>query len=167
MKVAILSFFLSIWLVLIAITQIPSKLSSYIHDIDYFSLIPSWTFFAPEPGVTDYHLLTRIKLKSGDITPLVVESITNNKIITNAIWNPKKRKHKVLTDVVQTFARLSFEFPKNLSLTTPYLLILNYISQIYKIQYKGEQIQFVIAETKGFQLKKEPKIIFMSEFHEL
>ena len=79
---------------LVGIAQIPSKLSSFIHEIDYFSLIPSWTFFAPEPGVTDYHLLTRIKLKSGDFTPLVVESTANKKTINNAIWNPKKRKQK-------------------------------------------------------------------------
>ena len=79
----------------------------------------------------------------------------------------KKENKKVLTDVVQTFARLSFESSKDLYLTTPYLLILNYISQIYQIKNRGEKIQFLIVETRGFQLKKEPKIIFLSELHEL
>ena len=168
MDIAILSSFFLIWLVIIAITQIPSKLSSYINDIDYFSLIPSWTFFAPEPGVTHYHLLTRIKLKPGDFTPLAVELITENRTTTHAIWNPEKRKHKILIDIVQVLARLIIiEDNQDLFLTTPYLLVLNYISQIHKIQYRGKHIQFVIVETKGFQPAEEPNIIFLSDFHEL
>ena len=71
-----------------------------IHTLDVLGAVPSWNFFAPNPGTTDYHLLYRDRLDSGEISDWREAPIDKESTLLKAIWNPGKRKSKVLADVI-------------------------------------------------------------------
>lgn len=75
-------------------------IANWFLESDVFSIIPSWNFFAPNPGTTDYHLLYRDKLESGELSVWREIPIDKEPSLLRAVWNPRKRKSKVLSDVV-------------------------------------------------------------------
>jgi len=77
-------------------------LSHWFQQRDWLSVIPAWNFFAPNPGTTDYHLLYRDKLESDDLSVWREIPIEKEPSLLKAIWNPHKRKSKVLSDVVSS-----------------------------------------------------------------
>jgi hypothetical protein len=103
-------------------------------------LIPSWNFFAPNPGVHDYYLLFRDYLMDGEAGPWRnVDSFSNPRRWTTCVWNPDKLEKKALFDVVMALVQElpeelrgssepmppgSFEY---LKLSIPYIALTHYI----------------------------------------
>src|SRR5688500_2497266 len=98
-------FFFSIWFVLSIINQIDHKLVQGIKQNDIFHVLPRWTFFAPNPGFSDYHLLFRHKLATGEISHFKEISLTAQKNLLSAVWHPGKRTKKALSDLVRDLSR--------------------------------------------------------------
>jgi hypothetical protein len=57
-----------LWFGVSAFCQIPSQLSKRIQKLDFLSLRPSWSFFAPTPSTIDLHLLVRNRLANGRVS---------------------------------------------------------------------------------------------------
>ena len=100
---------LAAWFLVSALAQVAAaetapdwvkSASGWFQSLDTFSLIPSWNFFAPNPGTTDYHLFYRDKLESDELSVWREIPIEKEPSLLKAIWNPHKRKSKVLSDVV-------------------------------------------------------------------
>ncbi|MEB3310205.1 MAG: hypothetical protein VKJ02_08225 [Snowella sp.] len=160
-----------IWFALTLLTQSTSKVSKSIKQYDFFSLIPSWHFFAPNPSVSDYDILYRTKTKLGQESDFIVAYITPIKTIKNILINPQKRKQKVFFDTTYMLLEISSKKDhKHIVLTIPYLLNLHYVSNIVKnskVKADASQIQFAIAETKNKGLYFTTRIVFLSSWHEL
>lgn len=159
--------FLSAWFIISALAQldIPGVAALKTHDI--FSLIPNWSFFAPRPGTSDYHLLFRDSSPTGPAGKWREISLHDKRTLWGAVWNPQKRKSKTLSDVVRALVRLAQDRSlKDYSLTLPYLAILNYVSSIPR-DMRSQQTQFMILKSDGFFSEEDPQFLFMSNLHRL
>lgn len=134
---------------------------------DCVGLLPLWTFFAPSPGQTDYHLVFHDRRSDGGVTPLSEMPLTEPRKLYSWIWNPEKRSKKVLSDVVQMLIEISADpqcSPTVVLVSTPYALILNAVMQEPR-QAGATGRQFVIAQTRGFFREGAPEVLLKSGFH--
>ena len=155
------------WFLITVLSQLNVKVVARLKVHDTFSLIPNWCFFAPRPGTSDYHLLFRDSDPSGEWSSWQEIPLASRRTLWGAIWNPEKRKTKVLSDVVRGLVRLAQDQNfKYFALTLPYLSILNYVSSIRR-STPCVQTQFMILKSEGFFSHEDPQFLFMSEMHNL
>lgn len=159
--------FFIFWAVLTVAYQFDLTWIRYLSKFDAFSLIPLWTFFAPRPGQTDYHLLYRDRLVDGTTNGWQEIEMTDQRTIFSALWNPEKRSKKVLTDVVQLLVEIAVASDNDSAVivfSTPYVLVLNVVMSATRDE-NVMQRQFVIAETSGYIKSGDPHVILRSDFH--
>lgn len=158
---------LAVWFLVSALSQLNVRLLKPLKDRDIFSLIPNWSFFAPRPGTSDYHLLFRDVDSRGEYSKWRELSLSDDRTLSGAIWNAQKRNRKVLSDVVRGLVRLAQDKSrKDFSLTLPYLAILNYVSSLPRSN-REVNTQFMILLSHGFFTDKDPQFVFMSNVHRL
>jgi len=164
-------FLYFMWFALTLLAHTKNKLSKSIKQYDFFSLIPSWNFFAPNPSVSDYDILYRTKTKLGKEGDFIVAYITPTKTIKNILINPQKRKQKVFFDTTYMLLEIASKKDyKHILLTIPYLLLLHYVSNVAKTSRNKanvHQIQFTISETKKENSHFISRIVFLSSWHEI
>lgn len=97
-----------------------------LKDRDVAALLPSWTFFAPNPGVTDTRLLWR-DLRPDATAGAWHEVLPPRASWLRAVWNPRKRQSKLITDACAIVGRMAAENPDNLAVlvSMPYLVVLH------------------------------------------
>lgn len=158
----------ALWFIVSVLVQfVPSGLDEKLRKYDYFSLLPRWTFFAPNPGVTDFHLLYRDRLENGVFGHWKEIPLTEKRSIRKALWNPEKRNSKLLTDSVRGLIRISGLYSsRGYKTTLPYLVILNFVSSLPRWNLTNGT-QFLIMESFGFYSGKTPRVVFRSEIHRL
>jgi hypothetical protein len=155
------------WFVLSVINQFRFRWFDRVLALDYFSLIPYWTFFAPNPGRSDYHLVYRDQLSDGSTTSWCEADLSMPRGVLAFLWNPEKRSKKVLSDVAMSIARVVYTDPRaegTIMISFQYLLILNYLTKCYRMS-KGVARQFAIVETAGFFRQGPPSVVLRSDFH--
>ena len=161
--------FFIIWLAITVICQFDGrKLSTAIRAYDGLNLIPLWTFFAPNPGTQDYHLLYRDKGQGDTPGEWHEIDIQEERYFFSCIWNPDKRDKKVLADVVQdliTMVQSTQHDTKFLIVTLPYLTILKAVCTKEKTVSNAAERQFMLAGSHGFNSTKAPEFILLSMFH--
>jgi hypothetical protein len=141
----------------------------WLRAVDIFGLIPVWTFFAPNPGMTDYYLLYRDRLPDGSFDNWrKVDLKKSENGLRLALWNPTQRKHKALSDIVSSIVRLANNREsETLIVIVPYILILNLItSRPHSLGATGTQ--FMVLEHGGFSGEPErSRVLVMSGIHRL
>ncbi len=159
---------LGFWLLASAICQFNIlRLEKFFRRMDYFSLLPRWSFFAPNPGVTDYHLLYRDKDQENECGHWKEYAIASKRTVLGALWNPKKRTKKVLSDAVQTLIRSSKDLKTSQFKTSMcYIALINFIASLPR-KTEGRATQFMIMQSYGHFTEKKPKMLFRSEFHKI
>jgi hypothetical protein len=158
---------LAAWLLISLLSQLQVKLVAPLKAHDVFSLIPNWSFFAPRPGTSDYHLVYRDLGSDGAWGRWREIPLAERRTLMGAVWNPQKRRTKTLSDVVRGLIRLAHDgVLKDFSLTLPYLSILNYISSFPRTA-PCRQTQFMILQSEGFLDEHDPAFLFMSNAHNL
>lgn len=183
----ILAGILGAWLLISAIGQInvsePRSVYQRIRQWDLFGLIPIWTFFAPRPAWTDYHLLYRDRLEDGTVSPWTEVVPATGRTPVQALWNPAKRERKAIIDIVRTLTReiqdgrgdLSEEFPfagrtaqhlpAKIFTSLGYLALLHVVSRIPRLGTPSET-QFLVMQTDVAE-SGEPEVLILSAFHSL
>lgn len=158
-----------VWGAATVANQFHSWCPTWLRAVDVFGLIPVWTFFAPNPGMTDYYLLYRDRLPDGSLDNWrKVELKQSENGFRLALWNPTKRKHKALSDIVSSLIRLAkHRESEALVATVPYILILNFItSRPHSLGTNGTQ--FMVLEHSGFSGESErSRVLMMSGIHRL
>lgn len=128
------------------------------------TLIPTWSFFAPTPGMSDYYLLYR-EINDKDevqdwkeVTPL-----QDKRSPFAFVWNPDKKYLKTLIDMVQQLIKLSVAYneEKQICLTVPYLHILNSVTSL-EHGSSAKKVQFLIM---GGSRLCEYTVEFVSSVH--
>jgi hypothetical protein len=159
---------LAVWLLVSLLAQLNVKVVAPLKAHDLFSLIPNWSFFAPRPGTSDYHLVFRDCDWNGEWSRWKEIPLTERRrTLWGAIWNPEKRKTKTLSDVVRGLVRLAQDKTLgDFSFTLPYLSILNYVSSLPRVA-PSKQTQFMILKSEGFFSDQDPQFLFLSNMHNL
>jgi hypothetical protein len=155
-----------LWLVLTIVAQFDAA-ERFIGKIDPFQLLPRWTFFAPNPGVTDYHLVARLKDARGEMGSWMAVPMNAPRSRFSYFWNPRNRASKILNDAAQSLGilRASDQFGEDgLPLCLPYLVLLHYVdAKICRGRHKGE-VQFAIVESTGHD-ERNLEFAYLSKFH--
>src|SRR6185436_18257319 len=101
-----------VWVAATIANQFHSRCPVWLRAVDVFGLIPVWTFFAPNPGMTDYYLLYRDRLPDGSFDNWRnVELKGSDNGVRLGLWNPEKRKHKALSDLMSVLGKLAGQRP--------------------------------------------------------
>ena len=159
------------WLLATVICQFEHwKLTTVIRTYDPLNLIPLWTFFAPNPGKQDYHLLYRDKEPGGTLSDWVEVDLHEERYLFSFIWNPDKRDKKVLSDIVQDLIMMirtdnGERNKKYLMVTLPYLAILKLVCTRERASSETAYRQFMLAGSYGFNASEAPEFILLSMFH--
>lgn len=159
---------LGAWCALTVAAQFPDVRRRVVAPIDFFGLIPLWTFFAPNPGTSDFHLLYRHRLVGGSIGSWREVQGPRNRSLRKAFWNPEKKAGKAIVDMVMDLARMvEYREPSYLPLTIPYVALLNTVSA-EPYSELSDAVQFVIIETFGYDEGRQPPAVrALSGFHRL
>lgn len=136
---------------------------------DRFSLLPRYTFFAPSPANSDYHLLYRREHRDGTISPWQEIVLQSSRPWITALWNPKRRATKAVRDMIRSLGRMRLRLDGRLEalrFTRPYVGLARYVSRIEHPE-GAVATQFLILKTFG-PLSEEPvKPVLRSDFHPL
>ena len=178
MLASALATILAIWFVLSALNQI-DPISTRLAPYDPLGLLPRWTFFAPHPGIYDYHLLYRecASVETPLGTPAMVEAA---KTLVGPwmqvpdlcpgstrfmLWNPQRRVTKTITDIVAGLTLLRLTYPKlgdGVQYTSYYWLLLHLIQRPPR---REGQRQFALIQSHGFPPERQSALFFVSNFH--
>lgn len=178
MLASALATILAIWFVLSALNQI-DPISTRLAPYDPLGLLPRWTFFAPHPGIYDYHLLYRecASVETPLGTPAMVEAARTlvgpwmqvPDLCPGSspfmLWNPQRRVTKTITDIVAGLTLLRLTYPKlgdGVQYTSYYWLLLHLIQRPSR---REGQRQFALIQSHGFPPERQSALFFVSNFH--
>jgi hypothetical protein len=157
------------WALLITLNQDPRRKFQPIQRLDPAgAYLPDWRFFAPNPGVNDYHLLSRDKLDSGDMTPWKEVSNAEQRRLAHILFHSNRRCEKALFDAVTGI--IHWRPPEggsqeDIQLSIAYLTLLNYITHRVAHHEQVKETQFLIAKSDGYDEIIDPAPMFLSNFH--
>lgn len=163
---AISIVFVSCWLGLTVLMQF-RPLAAVINRFDPFRFVPVWTFFAPNPGVVDYHLVVRDEHYDGSVGSWFPLMIAKDRDALNILWNPQKRAKKILIDAVQSLIAVckhpSYSEGHEV-VSLPYILLLHLAETAPESNKGRKRRQFAIVESSGHR-EKTMQLSYLSQFH--
>jgi hypothetical protein len=151
------------------INQLPLAINEKIRAFDFLQLIPQWTFFAPSPGISDYHLLYRDYCQGTASIFREVPLLFKRNAFT-VIWNPNKRLTKALFDLTSNLKSVELKSATNFDLvyiSVPYLMLLDLVMHQPDILSSPDSREFIIVNSYGYNNHKPDEIIFISQRHKL
>jgi hypothetical protein len=160
------------WLAVTAAAQEPTRrYDAKIRRLDPLGLmIPDWRFFAPRPGMHDQHLLVRDELPNGDFTPWKETCQVEPRKWHHFFWYPGQRAEKVVVDAVSgliTMQPILADRKEDVQVSIPYLTLLNYVTHQVPHHPETKRVQFLIANSAGYDESEEPTMVFLSNPHPL
>lgn len=164
-----ISTLLGAWFIASVLNQLSLPCFARIAMYDRFALLPLWTFFAPNPGQSDYHLVYRDRAADGSTSEWREIEITEERRALSLLWNPEKRSKKVLSDLVSvllTSMQASPEMERAIVVSVPYLLLLNVVNDFPRCSEAADR-QFVVVETFGFHATAQSRVLLRSDYHPL
>jgi hypothetical protein len=139
---------LGLWVVLTIANQFNFRWMRHIKALDFMLLIPRWTFFAPNPSLTDFHLSYRTIAADGTASEWEEIDLIAKRTLLSAVWNPDKRVTKAVIEAVAFLVPLSRRFPDLVLDSPPYRCLLNHATRAAERSGRGhEYCEFRVAET--------------------
>lgn len=154
------------WFLLTIAFQKKNSLSASITRFDRFNLIPRWSFFAPDPGASNYHFIYRSRDDETGVRPwLEVDLSPRGPLFF--IWNPGKRYRESMIELFQLLALSSINHPaERLQFTAPYIILLDIARQRLGSSLSSRaSYQFALVETRGASGSSVPRVRFYSLTH--
>ena len=165
--VAILLYsIVTLWLVITLFAQHP-RFQPFVNAFNALHIIPRWTFFAPNPGVRDYHLVIRDRCSDGRLTGWKSVPVYSPRPRFGYLWNPQKRSSKIMNDAIQAIKLLLKRESigtAGIPFTVPYLLLLYYAAHAVPPEPDAMEFQIAIIESSGHDERKL-ECSFLSSFH--
>ena len=146
------------WLTLTLLSNLP-RVGPFIRRFDSAGLLPRWTFFAPNPGVTDTILLVRERNADGDWSDWrVAWRCVSNRL--RFIWHPEKRVEKLVSDCSQGILRTA-EYGDE-TLGTSYLVMAN-MAQEFVDHWSATAFQFsILAVPRWWDGNRASRVVYRS-----
>ncbi|MFB9688298.1 hypothetical protein [Amycolatopsis plumensis] len=159
------------WFVATALSQDPFRKFPGARRYDPSgAVVPDWRFFAPRPGMHDYHLLFRDELPDDSVTEWREILPVEQRVPRHFVWYANRRAEKVLGDSVVGIIGFSKEADRkkeDIQLSISYLTLLNYLTYQEKHHPDAKRTQFLIAASAGYDETEEPMMMFLSNLHPL
>jgi hypothetical protein len=158
---------LLLWLICSAVNQFSLKwFSKHVTQYDHFMLLPRWTFFAPNPGCTDYRLLYRNYDEDERPSEWCEVPVVRRRSLLDALWNPDKRRSKGIYDLVQSLMQIrrDIDEPAVLMTSIPYVALAHFIDQLPRDE-NVQRRQFIIVQTHGIYAHAGPDVLITSGVH--
>lgn len=157
-----------VWLGLTILVHIPLSRIQHLRVHDQYAFIPNWSFFAPVPGTSDYHLMVRDKLVDGTVTVWREADLNlQARGSLGFVWNPAKRTNKALCDIVPILLQVVVSANgqhQTVYFSLPYLMLLNAVSSFPRSPFAVRR-QFMLVKTDGPDAS--PDVLFVSAEHAL
>lgn len=158
---------LGFWLVVAAICQFPGRLEQRLRRFDLAGLIPHWSFFAPQPGIWNYHLVYRDQLADGMITRWTEIDIIDARAPWHFLWNPRRRMKKAFHDLVTQLMRESTtQAVEGIPLSLPYIMLLTFVCSLPR-PTGAQGTQFAVVMGDGGTSGESLVPAFVSSLHPL
>lgn len=128
--------------------------------------VPSWVFFAPNPCVVTFNLLSRARHADGSVSCWKEVPTCGRRRWYNWLWNPEKRLRKAFFDLNTTIRLYSEQakkehHPHAVELTLAYLTLLHRLSLL--ASPLAVEIQFIIMESDA--VLDARAVTFISNWH--
>lgn len=133
-------------------------------------MVPRWTFFAPNPASSDYHLLYRDRLADGRLTEWRRALARRPKSVLVMLLNPQKRRQKAISDFGRSFNRSNRRARgsvRALQLSMSYIALLHYVAHAAPHADGAVETQFAVVQTFGFLPERERRVVMHSALHAL
>lgn len=153
-------------LLLSALNQFSFSFMKKVAEYDRWLLLPQWTFFAPNPGCTDYRLLYRDLDEQKQPFEWREIPLVRRRSYWDGVWNPDKRRSKCLFDLTQTVViiRQEYDNPAVTMTSIPYLALAHYVDR-EPLQPGAKFRQFIVVQTHGIFTEAGPEPLLRSEVH--
>ena len=140
-----------------------SRAARFVRRVDSLALVPTWSFFAPNPGTFDYHLLARSRGRNGATTPFS-EIAPPVPRLRRSVWHPEKRIRKAIYDCCHELVALRGLDRSGAEYTLAYLTLLNLASARVS-QREADAVQFALVRSSA--RLEQPELLVRSRFHPL
>jgi hypothetical protein len=152
---------LAAWFLVSVLNQFQyGRLVSRLKEYDVAALIPTWTFFAPRPGTTDYRLIYRDRIVDEGESSWQALSV-DPPGAWKFLWHPQKRLEKLITDCVLSL--LPTYDPARLDhlLGVPYLVLLSMVETENR-DFRTDERQFAILAIDHGDDGRSVDLVFIS-----
>jgi len=156
----------AVWFLLTIVFQKKNAFSATIGRFDRLNLIPRWSFFAPDPGASNYHFIYRGREDETSASAWHELNLSPRGIFS-IIWNPRKRYRESLIELFHLLEISSREHSaEQLQFTTPYVVLLNVARKRLEGSLSPRAFyQFALVETRGASAMSQPRVRFYSLTH--
>jgi len=166
MSAFVIGTVLGVWLLLSILNQCSLSFMKAIGRYDRCFLLPVWTFFAPNPGSTDYRLVYRDFDRHEVPSPWSEVPLVRRRRGLDALWHPDKRRSKGVFDLGAHLLQLRHKHGGSAATmaTFPYVALLHYVDGLPRngeVRYR----QFMIVQTHGQFSDADPDVLVCSEVH--
>lgn len=158
---------LTTWFLASVIHQCRFRWWSRITHFDVFNLLPRWSFFAPNPGRHDFHVIYRdwIDDDSGPWTEFATTTVETR---LRWLWNPTRYPNKAISDLTNGLylaLQLNDVEPRAVLLSSSYISLLHVVMAQPPVILKANRRQFAILRTHDFGSSRKIEVAFVSEVH--
>lgn len=129
---------------------------------DRYSLLPNWRFFAPDPGVHDYHFLYRTAAADGGLSRWNGIDLESGRRPGQMFWFPKRRVEKAFFDIsVELVSVIDRGFPVIMS-TTAYRLLDGYVAnRVRRERPDAAAYQIAMVKSGGYDTGAPPRMVML------
>lgn len=173
---ACVAVFFGIWLVLSILHQFSNAAGRWVRAKNVYSLIPGYTFFAPNPGTSNYRFVYRDVFPERNYGDWREVEWCSQRSLTDALWNPSRHRIKLVVDclnglgtTVKEMHKLGLdpdEKPAIWVSSTPYLVLLHIVMSEPGRHEKSVGRQFAVVEQHPFAPDDPPQLIVCSAAHD-
>jgi hypothetical protein len=152
----------AVWFAFTVAVQFSNPVGQYLSRFDSLLLLPTWTLFAPTPGIVDYHIFYRCVKSDGQSDDWIeIHGNARASVACPWLWNPARRlsksKYVLLADLVVA----SQECLSAQSASSCYLSVAKFAAS--QIPISVDTFQFAVKKSFGHVATRSPEIAFVSE----
>ncbi|MBV1855727.1 hypothetical protein [Catellatospora tritici] len=161
----VLSMILSAWWLASAVNQIEGwSVVKRLRRWDGLSLLPRWTFFAPNPAQADVRLLWRDEV-AGSWLPWQEYRTPFGSRWCRWIYNPDLVPNKAIHDLSESIAKTATNLgDRTVTLSAPYLALLAIVMDL-PTSAGTQSREFAIVRTAGLAGQRMLEVSFVSDPH--
>lgn len=164
---AIVGVFLLLWLIGSVFHQFRLQWWNRIARFDQLNLLPRWTFFAPNPGRNDYHIVYRNWVDENPGEWQEICTFTTGSL-WRWIWNPSRYPSKAVSDLANALSRSIYfhrDEPRAVLLSDAYISILSWVMSQQPTLPETSHRQFALIVTQGFGDNRQLELKYLSKVH--
>jgi len=141
--------------------------------LDPLILCPDYRFFAPHPGVYDYHLLVRTRGPDGVNSAWREAPIHASRRWFNFVWNPYRRERKASFDLALEFGQRHLDEvaglePPPAEETFAYLHMLQYVARdVAGRGVNAFQFLVLVIDPSVAEADRRSQVLYLSPFHDV